>query len=172
MKEVIEKLQELKRCKAIIDWNSEVKVSRDEFDAADDRACDLDDEIIEVLEKASILVGAADSFGWFPHPEWEDKVVALSISHEGKQMIAEFVEDMFPNSLTWLDDLYVDGIKRAIAAYKRRRPQRNFRKPDLEKCTIEEGEGRMWVVLRDDNGEMARYVAKENGRLTYYEQTA
>jgi hypothetical protein len=167
MKEVIEKLQELKRCEAIIDWDSEVEVSQEEFNAADDRACDLQDEIMDALEEAGILVSAADSFGWFPHPDWEDRLAALGMSEEDNQLIFVYVKDMWEDSLTWLDDLYVDGIQRAIAAYKRRRPQRNFRKPDPEKCSIEEQGGRMWVVLRDGNGEMGRYVVKDNGQLSY-----
>jgi hypothetical protein len=167
IKEVIEKLQELKRCEAIIDWDSEVEVSQEEFNAADDRACDLQDEIMDALEEAGILVSAADSFGWFPHPDWEDRLAALGMSEEDNQLIFVYVKDMWEDSLTWLDDLYVDGIQRAIAAYKRRRPQRNFRKPDPEKCSIEEQGGRMWVVLRDGNGEMGRYVVKDNGQLSY-----
>ncbi len=116
----------------------------------------------EALEAAGILVDAttADgypSLGWFPHPDWDDRLIALGMSSEDRETVSDYVQDKWSNSLQWLGSLYDHGIERATKAYARRSKQQ----PDADLSTVEEERGNMFVILRNVNGELARYVSLE-----------
>ncbi|SRR6266536_2706261 len=137
---------------------------RAEETMSDEEWIEQGDAATEALEAAGILVSADyPGTGWFPHPDWVARVTALGLSSKDNQTVFDYVEDKWSDSLRWMESLYEHGIERAIKAYARRAKQKGFifEQPDSALSAVEAEGGNMFVILRNVNGELARYVSLE-----------
>jgi hypothetical protein len=122
----------------------------------------LSDEVEDALEAAGLLVFAADTFGYFPHPDCRSRIEAMDdLDYAEKEFIFSYICANWNESIGWLISIEEDGIKRATTAYAKLAKQKGFTldQPDQDLSTVEEHGGHMWVILRNaGGGELARYV--------------
>jgi hypothetical protein len=145
--------------------NGEIEVTQAERDELEDWWIENGDDLYEALDTAGILVSAG--MGWFPHPEWLYRLPQLGLFEEDTDAIIDYVHDYWPESLMLLGDIEATGIERAITAYAKRCKQKHlkYNQPSTDLSTVEVGDfiamgcrfHRLVVVLRNENGELARY---------------
>src|SRR5712691_8632220 len=157
LREHIEKHQRIRAMET-----DEIEVTQAERDELDNWWIEHDSDLNEALEATGILVSG--SLSWFPHPDWLYRLPQLGLSEEDTQAVIDYVREHWSESLVLFDDIEATGIERAITAYAKRCKQKGivFSQPDAYLSTIEteepKGMGhRLVVVLRNVNGELARY---------------
>jgi hypothetical protein len=126
---------------------------------ASEKDIDLDLELMEALEAAGLLVFGG--YGYFPHPDLEQRIEALDdLDEEDKAFILSYIEEEWSESIQWMDSVEDAGVERAITAYAKLAKQKGFvfEQPDGDLSTVGEQGGRIFIVLRNDRGELARYV--------------
>ncbi len=139
-------------------WNEILEANYTTF--VDDKVCDLMDELIDALGDAGLLVSAADTFGYFPHPDFIQRIEALGLDDEGEQqIIIQYFWREWGESMAWLHSIEMAGVERAIIAYAKLAKQKGFifEQPAHDLSTVEEHDGWVCVVLRNVHGELARY---------------
>jgi len=152
---IAEKIREIRKLKATADqpgyeWD----------DPMETRLVDLEFEVHEELEAAHVLMPALDDLpGWSLHPDWQD-MSRLGLSQEDIQTVGDYVVDVWRDSFEKLDSIMNNGIGRATTEYREKAECEGFvfAEPDDLLSTVEEQGGRLFVVLRNVNGELARYV--------------
>src|SRR5713101_3359709 len=146
--------------------NGEIEVPKAESEELWNWWIEHTDDLTDALMDAGILVMGA--YSPFPHPEWLYRLPQLGLCEEDTQAIIDYVHEHWSESLMLLDDIEADGIERAITASAKRCKQKGivFSQPDAALSTIETenttldttlGYHRFVVVLRNVNGELARY---------------
>jgi hypothetical protein len=146
--------------------SGEIEVTQAERDELDNWWIERADDLNEALEAAGILVMGYLSPGWFPHPEWLYRVSQLGLSDDNVDMVVDYVQEHWWESLILFDDLEADGIKRAIIAYAKRCKANGitYNQPDVDLSDVdaEDLTGRgsyLLVVLRNVHGVLARFEA-------------
>ncbi len=113
---------------------------------SDEEWVERGDEHIQALEAAGLLVSAADTFAYFPHPDWIQRIDALGLDDKGKEEIISYLRREWREGMAWLQSIEMAGVERATTAYAKLAKQKGFvfEQPDLYLSTLEEHDG--WVI--------------------------